>query len=330
MLGRTNTGGGSNGLALRVIGSPTQPSNPREPTIWVQTNTPISAWEISAITATPTWQWTAGYVYFFGAVSVFQSTTSTFNAIKKNGLFMQCSTCHQNEGSFDAPQWTRKNAYLYTADNGWVQISSTFAATINITYPAGSTCTVTDGTSTYTAPDTSGTWTCIVGNTGTWTVSCTDGSNNASQAVSITTSSQTVSVALSYTLYLFNGGDVTVNSGGWNSPISISDGTLVISGGATFLTGTNKNAIDLTNFKTLVFVATNVQGTNYQQGFRFGVMASQQSGLSGDHDSLFAASVDQNQIGTYTVDVNSLSGNYFVGLRGFMGSMYFSQIYFKA
>ena len=33
-----------------------------------------------------------------------------------------------------------------------------FAATINITYPAGSTCTCSDGTTTLSAPDTSGTY----------------------------------------------------------------------------------------------------------------------------------------------------------------------------
>ena len=45
-----------------------------------------------------------------------------------------------------------------------------FKATINVTYPAGSTCTATDGKTTLTAPDTSGTWACIVPNAGEWTV----------------------------------------------------------------------------------------------------------------------------------------------------------------
>ena len=45
-----------------------------------------------------------------------------------------------------------------------------FSATINVTYPAGSTCTVTDGTTTLTAPNTSGTWACAVPNAGTWEI----------------------------------------------------------------------------------------------------------------------------------------------------------------
>ena len=56
-----------------------------------------------------------------------------------------------------------------------------FTATINVTYPVGSTCTATDGTTTLTAPDTLGTWACIVPNVGAWTVSCTDGTQTASK-----------------------------------------------------------------------------------------------------------------------------------------------------
>lgn len=50
-----------------------------------------------------------------------------------------------------------------------------FSATINITYPAGLTCTATDGSTTLTAPDTSGTWACVVPNAGTWTVTLSNG-----------------------------------------------------------------------------------------------------------------------------------------------------------
>jgi hypothetical protein len=73
-----------------------------------------------------------------------------------------------------------------------------FAATINVTYPAGSTLTCTDGNITLTAPDTSGSYTFTVPNAGTWTVSSTNGSQNVSKAVSITTDGQSASVTLSY------------------------------------------------------------------------------------------------------------------------------------
>lgn len=50
-----------------------------------------------------------------------------------------------------------------------------FSATIHVTYPAGSTCTATDGVTTITAPDTSGVWELVVPNTGDWTVSLNNG-----------------------------------------------------------------------------------------------------------------------------------------------------------
>lgn len=61
---------------------------------------------------------------------------------------------------------------------------SYFTATINVTYPAGSTCTATDGTTTLTAPDTSGSWTCVVPNAGTWTVTCNDSAGSISETFS--------------------------------------------------------------------------------------------------------------------------------------------------
>ena len=71
-------------------------------------------------------------------------------------------------------------------------------AFIVVTYPAGSTCTVSDGTTTLTAPDTSGSWACKVPNAGTWTVSCTDGTHTATAPVVISTEGQSESVELSY------------------------------------------------------------------------------------------------------------------------------------
>ena len=92
-----------------------------------------------------------------------------------------------------------------------------FAATINITYPAGSTCTCSDGTTTLSAPDTSGTWACIVPNAGTWTAAATDGVENTSESVSITTDGQIVAIELSYLLWLYKSGN-TYNAvtGGWS------------------------------------------------------------------------------------------------------------------
>lgn len=85
--------------------------------------------------------------------------------------------------------------------------SNTYAFII-VTYPAGSTCTASNGATMLMAPDTSGNWVCKVPNAGKWTVSCTDGTDIASTAVTITTEGQRKEVTLSYTIYLIQSGDL--------------------------------------------------------------------------------------------------------------------------
>lgn len=94
------------------------------------------------------------------------------------------------------------NPLIFGAKGGG---SDTYAFII-AAYPAGSTCTASDGTTTLTAPDTSGSWVCKVPNAGTWTVTATDGTDTVSTAVTITTEGQRESVTLSFTLYLIKDG----------------------------------------------------------------------------------------------------------------------------
>lgn len=84
--------------------------------------------------------------------------------------------------------------------------STKMFAVIGVTYPAGSTCTCTNGTKTLTAKGTSGTAIFNVPSTGTWTVSCTNGSKTASKSVSITAEGQTESVTLAYEYVLYDAG----------------------------------------------------------------------------------------------------------------------------
>ena len=103
---------------------------------------------------------------------------------------------------------TSSKPVAVTAD--YSTVIAFFAATINITYPAGSACTCSDGTTALSAPDTSGTWACIVPNTGTWTASCTNGEDSTGKTVAITADGQTENVALSYTLVLYEKNGETV------------------------------------------------------------------------------------------------------------------------
>lgn len=87
-----------------------------------------------------------------------------------------------------------------------------FAATIHITYPAGSTCTATDGTTTLTAPNTSGTWACAVPNAGTWEIV----SGNYRRFLVIADGdNKTADVTK---LFLYDNGDYCNNvTGGWTT-----------------------------------------------------------------------------------------------------------------
>ena len=128
-----------------------------------------------------------------------------------------------------------------------------FAATINITYPAGSTCTCSDGTTTLSAPDTSGTWACIVPNAGTWTVSSTDGDKSKSADVVITTDGQTESVTLIYITYLFKDGETYDSlTGGWQGTVNAEKQALqlIVQAGKAQNVHT-KSKVDMTDYSTI-------------------------------------------------------------------------------
>lgn len=78
---------------------------------------------------------------------------------------------------------------------------SFFSASIAVTYPEGSTCTCSDGSTTLTAPDTSGSHTFTVPNAGTWKVAV----DNNSENVTIAENGESVSVDLT-TIYFYNNG----------------------------------------------------------------------------------------------------------------------------
>ena len=138
-----------------------------------------------------------------------------------------------------------------------------FAATIHITYPAGSACTATDGSITLTAPDTSGVWDCVVPNAGTWTVSVE--SIGRSETVVITTDQQEESVDLTIMWLYRDGDELTEISGGWTFQKAISaygasgtgnknaDNLEIATPSGTTVAGAwrTTNKIDLTKYSTL-------------------------------------------------------------------------------
>lgn len=197
-----------------------------------------------------------------------------------------------------------------------------FAATINITYPAGSTCTCSDGTTTLSAPDTSGSWTCIVYNAGTWTLSCTDGTDSTSEAVTITTDGQSVSVALSYFLWLYRDGDTCdAVSGGWSSPewggndfskvvtfneSSMQISTEVFGGSIGYGHAFTKSVIDLSEISTLKFRITGIGATSSgSNAFSFKLCVA--SEFPNKQTPSFPVSLEIAETGLFAVDVSAMN-----------------------
>ena len=217
---------------------------------------------------------------------------------------------------------TSSKPVVVTAD--YSTVIAFFAATINITYPAGSTCTCSDGTTTLSAPDTSGTWACIVPNAGTWTAAATDGVENTSESVSITTDGQTVAVELSYYTYLFKpNADTTNVTGGWQLN---SNGSLDSAGDQLVATFTNAydrgnafnvatiNKIDFTEFTTLVATCKAADKNNAAPRSATFAVASTQAGVNaaGTASTKVASTTFSNSTTTVQIDVSGISGSYYV------------------
>lgn len=225
---------------------------------------------------------------------------------------------------------TSSKPVVVTAD--YSTVIAFFAATINITYPAGSTCTCSDGTTTLSAPDTSGTWACIVPNAGTWTAAATDGVENTSETVSITTDGQIVAIELSYLLWLYKSGN-TYNAvtGGWSVSKHSStggsfDGVLTLNadsmllstevwgGSVGYANAFTNNSIDLTGVNTLKFKITGIGNTAYsdKEGnthkFRFSLAVANERPTK--QNPTFAANMNILATGEYSVDVSAVTTGY--------------------
>lgn len=188
-----------------------------------------------------------------------------------------------------------------------------FASTINITYPAGSTCTCSDGTTTLSAPDTSGTWACIVPNAGAWTVTSTSGTETDSKAVTITTDGQSTSVELSYALFLFKpNAPSDIIAGEWEMPENstvTAKAELKIKSVNNYNNQYNlisvrtKGRIDLTEYSTLQATCKASGGSNTKLGVYSG-------------SSVVASTAIGTSLTTVTVDISALSGLHSIGFSG--------------
>lgn len=120
-------------------------------------------------------------------------------------------------------------------------------AVIGVTYPAGSTCTCTDGAKTLTAKDTTGKALFVIPYAGTWTVKAVSGNKSKSKAVSITAEGQVEVVTLIFETILWEAGSDqnTSLTGGFTANdtnyVTIGDSTVTITGNRTYFgSGSNE------------------------------------------------------------------------------------------
>lgn len=205
---------------------------------------------------------------------------------------------------------TSSKPVVVTAD--YSTVIAFFAATINITYPAGSTCTCSDGTTTLSAPDTSGTWACIVPNAGTWTATSTSGTETDSKAVTITTDGQSTSVELSYALFLFKpNAPSDIIAGEWEMPANsavTAEAELTVKSvnnynGNRIISARTKGQIDLTEYSTLQATCKASGGSNTKLEVYSG-------------SSVVASTAIGTDLTTVTVDISALSGLHSIGFAG--------------
>lgn len=135
--------------------------------------------------------------YFLASINVLYSEDCECSIVSDNGVFYAPDASGSwvfevfEPGTYTVACVTAVGSKTETVEitNDW-QIEyvnlTEFEAYINITYPAGATCTCSDERTTYTATNTSGSWTLIVPRTGTWTVRAWNNEQEVSEIVTIT------------------------------------------------------------------------------------------------------------------------------------------------
>ena len=196
-----------------------------------------------------------------------------------------------------------------------------FAAYINITYPANSTCTVkTSGGTTVASDSNTGsstkTWTVTVSATGTYTVTATligDSSKTKSQTVSITADGQSESVTLTYELVLFDK-DAGINRTDLTGGFELYDGYVGFTysgdstGGYGIMSGSK--VVDIANYSTLVVETGDITAP---QGAYMGI-ASEPAGWP---DQVYSKMTSKVSIGSnrkYTLDISSITSSAYIAL----------------
>lgn len=196
-----------------------------------------------------------------------------------------------------------------------------FAATISITYPAESTCVVTDSSGETVASNSNTgssakTWTATVSATGTYTVTATligDSSKTKSQTVSITADGQSKSVTLTYELVLFDK-DAGINRTDLTGGFELYDGYAGFSQSTDSADGygimSGSKVADIANYSTLVVETGDITAP---QGAYLGI-ASEPAGSPDQVYSKMTSKVSIGSNGKYTLDISSITSSAYIAL----------------
>lgn len=207
------------------------------------------------------------------------------------------------------------NSYYFAGGGG--SGGDTYAFII-VTYPAGSTCTATDGTTTLTAPDTSGSWVCKVPNAGTWVITSTNGTYTKTANVVISTEGQRETVTIVYRMYIVQGGIAKVTLTPTGGTVTEYSGYLKWAGN---IIGLLKAQADLTDYIKMVLVLSG--GLSWCGGQTPGVGTSASNPSINSSNGVVTPTNDFELLnsvagpisaGQWEVNISSLSGTQYLWL----------------
>jgi hypothetical protein len=195
-----------------------------------------------------------------------------FDVMNSNDFMLSIVKVYQ----YIAGRWETRNAKLYK-NGAWAFVSTEFTAYIEVTYPAKSTCTVTDGATTLTdtnSTDAEKTVTFTMPNEGTWTIKCYNGADydssekKKSAEVEITAEGQRVSEKLSYRCYLIQDGVVSEILGSLSNTNTTDEAAIYVvkgdnSGYGGTKTAVSEKEVDAKDYESLKFLAKGAARDKY-------------------------------------------------------------------
>ena len=192
-----------------------------------------------------------------------------------------------------------------------------FSATIHITYPAGSTCTATDGVTTIHAPDDSGTWDCVVPNAGTWTVTIANGEDVGSVAVEVQRETDYLvfipDQTISWDLYNVTNSTAITDTTRASVDASNSGTTIKLHPQtSTYSKLMARKKIDLTNWSQIILDATITTKNPSPPSTTTMVGVFSGSDLVAGHNNGPVSGVNTSDV-NFNADISALSGEYYIG-----------------